>query len=185
MTNSGTEPPSELPTEPQKPAESVTPPASGSGKPRTLGMLGKWGAMLAAATCVLAVLALLALSTRDSRAGIAAYTKLTVAVNSQKIEDVKKLCTRRFIQTHTFESAPEGGLVGFPRFIHKNFQAWREGDAVWVCPTNRIGPVYQFLKEDGEWKYDGLIGLLRSGNQMLVLPEESRQAGSDENLIVP
>lgn len=152
---------------------------------KKLGMLGKWGAILTATAGLLVALVWLAISTKESRAGVAAYTRLTAAVNAQDIESVKSMCTQRFIQTHTFQTAPEGGLVGFPRFIHKNFQVWREDDAVWVCPTNRVGPVYQFLKEDDQWKYDGLIGLLRSGHQILVLPEESRQSGEDENLIVP
>jgi hypothetical protein len=47
-----------------------------------------------------------------------------------------------------------------------------------------VGPIYQFLREDGEWKFDGLVGLLRNGHQIMVLPEESRN-GSDESLIAP
>lgn len=153
--------------------------------PKSSGVWTRWGAILASIGVAILALVWLAVSTRDTRAAVSAYTRLTAAVNAQDLNAVKSLCTKRYLETHSFKTAPEGGLVGFPRFIHKNFQAWREGNAVWVCPTNRVGPVYQFLNEDDAWKYDGLIGLLRSGQQILVLPEESRQGGDDENLIVP
>lgn len=153
-------------------------------KARSLGLLGKWGAIVAASGLAFSMLIWLALSTRETRAAIQAYTRLTAAVNAQDLNLVKGLCTQRFVDTHRLKAAPEGGLVGFPRFIHKNFQAWREGQAVWVCPTNRVGPIYQFIQEAGVWKYDGLVGLLRSGHQIMVLPEESRN-GSEESLIGP
>lgn len=150
-----------------------------------LQRIGQWWPILSALALAGVTLVWLALSTRDTRSAVAAYTRLTAAVNAQKVNDVKLLCTDRYTRTHKFIAAEEGGMVGFPRFIHKNFQAWREGDAIWLCPTNRIGPVYQFLQEDGLWKYDGLVGLLRSGHQILVLPEESRDGEADENMIVP
>ncbi|MFM7318409.1 MAG: hypothetical protein ACKO5E_15805 [bacterium] len=161
------------------PAETSPPSAPAPARP---GHPGRWLALGLAVLCVLAILVWLALSTRETRAGVTAYTRLTAAVNTQDIEKVRSLCTARYLATHQLRASASGGMVGFPRFIHKNFQAWREGDAVWLCPTNRVGPIYQFLKEDGEWKYDGLIGLLRSGNQILVMPEESRQSGDDEML---
>ena len=52
------------------------------------------------------------------------------------------------------------GLVGVPRNLNKNFKAWREGPNVWICPTNRFGPVYQFVLEDGTWRFDGPVGIL-------------------------
>lgn len=155
-----------------------------SSKALSNSALGKWGAISAALVMALLIVVWLGLSTRETRAGVSAYTRLTAAVNMQDFETVRKLCSARFLQTHPLKTAPEGGLVGFPRYIHKNFQAWREGPAVWVCPTNRVGPIYQFLREDGEWKFDGLVGLLRSGHQIMVLPEESRNGG-DESLIAP
>ena len=158
-------------------ATSAPPPA-----PARPGHFGRWLALGSAVFCVLAILVWLALSTRETRAGVTAYTRLTAAVNAQDIEKVRSLCTARYLATHQLRASPSGGMVGFPRFIHKNFQAWREGNAVWLCPTNRVGPIYQFLKEGDQWKYDGLIGLLRSGNQILVMPEESRQSGDDEML---
>ena len=57
-------------------------------------------------------------------------------------------------------------MVGLPRGIHRNFQAWREGDEVWLCPTDRVGPVYRFVFEGGAWKFDGLVGLLRPGGRV-------------------
>ncbi len=47
------------------------------------------------------------------------------------------------------------------RNINKNFQAWRHGAHIWICPTDRVGPVYQFVLEDGSWRFDGPVGLLR------------------------
>ena len=153
-------------------------------KPAKAGSLSRWIAIGGSVLAVLVVLFWLALSTKETRAGVTAYTRLTVAVNAQDLPAVQSLCTNRYLQTHTLKAAASGGMVGFPRYIHKNFQAWREGEAIWLCPTNRVGPIYQFLKEDGIWKFDGLIGLLRSGNQILVLPEESRQSGEDELLSI-
>lgn len=147
--------------------------------------IGKWWPILSAVAIALVTLVWLAVSTRNTRSAVAAYTRLTAAVNAQKVDQVKALCTARYVRTHKFTPADEGGMVGFPRFIHKNFQAWREGEAVWVCPTNRIGPVYQFIQEDGLWKYDGLIGLLRSGHQILVLPEETRDSDAENGLLGP
>ena len=56
--------------------------------------------------------------------------------------------------------APEGGLVDIPRNLHKNFKAWNEGPNVLICTSNRIGPIYQFVYEDGCWRFDGLVGIL-------------------------
>jgi hypothetical protein len=57
-------------------------------------------------------------------------------------------------------------MVGFPRNIHKNFQVWSEGDEVWLCPTNRVGPVYRFVLEGASWKFDGPVGVLKPGGQV-------------------
>ena len=66
---------------------------------------------------------------------------------------------------------PEGGIGGLPRTINKNFQAWLEGPNVWLCPTNRIGPVYQFVNEDGQWRFDGLVAILRPRGQIIRTTE--------------
>ena len=68
------------------------------------------------------------------------------------------LCTARYLQAHPLAVAAEGGIIGVPRNINKNFKAWREGPNVWICPTNRIGPVYQFVFENGAWRFDGPVG---------------------------
>ena len=82
----------------------------------------------------------------------------------QRIAAARALCTRRYLQTHKLDVADDGqGLVGVPRNLNKNFKAWREGPDVWICPTNRIGPVYQFVLEDGAWRFDGPVGILRPG----------------------
>jgi hypothetical protein len=105
--------------------------------------------------------------TRPVREAVFAYTRLIAAANrpdltdEERLEEARRLCSARYLRTHTLRLAPEGGLVGIPRNIHKNYQAWRHGRNVWICPTNRVGPIYQFVPESGEWRFDGLVGLLR------------------------
>ena len=53
--------------------------------------------------------------------------------------------------------------MNIPRNLNKNFKAWREGPNVLICTSNRIGPVYQFVYEDGRWHFDGLVGILNPG----------------------
>lgn len=105
--------------------------------------------------------------TGPERAVIRAYTRLTFAAEARNLDAVRALCTQRFLKNNRLEFAKEGGLVGLPRSINKNFRAWRQGDAVWFCPTNRVGAVFQFLHEGDAWKYDGMVGLLRSGNEFV------------------
>jgi hypothetical protein len=57
--------------------------------------------------------------------------------------------------------------VGLPRNIHKNFQAWRHGKDVWICPTDRVGPIYQFVFEAGAWRFDGPVGILRARGEIV------------------
>jgi hypothetical protein len=119
--------------------------------------------------------------TKPVRDAVRAYTRLLEVANRQdltddeRLEAAQALCTTRYLQAHTLRSAPEGGLVGIPRNIHKNYQAWRHGADVWICPTNRVGPIYQFAYEDGRWRFDGPIGLLRAHWEIVPLsdtPEE-------------
>jgi hypothetical protein len=100
---------------------------------------------------------------RDS---VRTYTALLGAANRQDVEAARRLCSARYERTHALRPASDGGLVGLPRNSHKNFQAWRSGANVWLCPTNRVGPVYQFVRESGSWRFDGPIGLLRSGGRV-------------------
>ena len=81
--------------------------------------------------------------------------------DAERLTRAQSLCTARYLQAHPLAVAAEGGLVGVPRNINKNFKAWREGPNVWICPTNRIGPVYQFVFENGNWRFDGPVGILR------------------------
>jgi hypothetical protein len=139
--------------------------------------------VLIGAACVAVVAAALAyeiVSTRPVRQAIQAYSELVTAANrpdlstAERLEAARPYFSARYLAAHELETAREGGLVGLPRYINKNFQAWREGDAVWLCPSNRIGPVYQLVKEDGRWKFDGLVGLLTSRNVLVPaadLPE--------------
>ena len=149
------------------------------------GQVARWGAAAGIVGVVVIVLVYFALSTRESRMAVRTYAQLTAAVNVQDLDAVRAMCTARYLSVHPLRVAEEGGVVGFPRSIHKNFQAWREGDAVWLCPTNRVGPVYQFLEEAGEWKYDGVVGLLRSGGHILMLSDEARASEESNDLVVP
>jgi hypothetical protein len=105
--------------------------------------------------------------TRPVRQAVSAYTALLGAANRQDIEAVRRLCTERYLQAQPPQPAREGGVIGLPRNIHKNFQAWRHGPFVWLCPTNRVGPLYQFVFEGGAWRFDGPIGLLRGRGQIV------------------
>jgi hypothetical protein len=135
----------------------------------------------AGAACVAVVAAVLAyevVATRPVREAVRAYSELVTVANrpdlsaADRLEAARPYFSARYLATHTLETAREGGVVGLPRYINKNFQAWREGDAVWLCPSNRIGPVYQLVKEQGRWKFDGLVGILRSRN-VLVPADDS------------
>jgi len=88
-----------------------------------------------------------------------------------RLEAARSLCSTRYLRTHTLAVAAQGGLVGIPRNLNKNFKAWREGPNVWICPTNRIGPVYQFVVEDGGWRFDGPVGILRPRGEMVPLSD--------------
>ncbi len=87
--------------------------------------------------------------TRPVRDAVRTYTDLISAANRRDLVALRSLCTDRYAAHHAFKLADEGGVIGFPRNIHKNFQAWREGNEVWLCPTNRVGPVFWFV-EDGD-----------------------------------
>jgi hypothetical protein len=98
-----------------------------------------------------------------TRGGMATFTRLITAANVQDVAAVRSLCSSRYLTSHPIRPSTEGGVVGFPRNIHKNFQVWSEGDEVRLCPTDREGPVYRLVKEGETWKFDGLVGLLRRG----------------------
>jgi hypothetical protein len=119
-----------------------------------------------------------ALSTRPVRQAVAAYTALIGAANRQDLDAVRGLCSARYLETHTPGEAREGGVVGLPRSIHKNFQAWRHGPEIWICPTNRVGPLYQFVYEAGAWRFDGPVGILRGRGEIIPLSDLPGDEGS-------
>ncbi|MHC5543918.1 hypothetical protein ACYOEI_37300 [Singulisphaera rosea] len=122
----------------------------------------------------------MALVTRPVRLALAAYGELLGAANRQDLDAIRRLCSSRYLASHALTPAREGGIVGFPRNIHKNFQAWREGPDVWICPTNRVGPVYRFVYQDGRWRFDGLLGLLRGRNELVPLTDLPESAPPPE-----
>ena len=107
-------------------------------------------------------------TTQPVRGAMRALSELFTIANrpdlsdTERLDAARSLCTARYLAAHPLAVAVEGGLIGFPRNINKNFKAWREGPNVWICPTNRIGPVYQFVYEDGIWRFDGPVGILRA-----------------------
>jgi hypothetical protein len=106
--------------------------------------------------------------TRPVRRAVTAYTALLNAANHQDLNAIRRLCSARYLATHPVRPAPEGGVVGLPRNIHKNFRAWRHEQAVWLCPTNRVGPLYQFVLEAGAWRFDGPVGILRGRGEVVL-----------------
>ncbi len=119
---------------------------------------------------VVAVVAATAVWTAPSRDSVRAYTDLLAAANRQDVDAASRLCTKRYTRTHTLRPARDGGLVNLPRNIHKNFQVWRHGRDVWFCP-NREGPIFQFVREAGSWRFDGPVGLLRGRGQVIPFEE--------------
>ena len=103
------------------------------------------------------------ITTQPVRGAMRALSELFTIGNRPDLTDTERLtaarslCTARYLLAHPLAVAAEGGLVGFPRNINKNFKAWREGPNVWICPRDRFGLVYQFVFEDGRWRFDGLV----------------------------
>ncbi len=117
------------------------------------------------------------ISTRPVREAVRAYAELVAIGNRtdlsdpERLESAQRLCTSRYLSTRSLSLGPEGGIGGLPRTINKNFKAWREGPSVWICPTNSIGPVYQFVSENGQWRFDGLIAILRGRGELIRTTE--------------
>jgi hypothetical protein len=126
-----------------------------------------------------AALAYEIISTRPVREAVRVYSQLLAIGNRTDLSDVerltaaRRLCTSRYLSTRSLLLGPEGGIGGLPRTINKNFKAWRDGNNVWICPTNRIGPVYQFVSENGQWRFDGLIAILRARGDLIRTTEMS------------
>jgi hypothetical protein len=117
------------------------------------------------------------ISTRPVREAVRVYSELVSTGNRTDLSDVerltaaRRLCSARYLSSGSLSVGPEGGIGGLPRTINKNFQSWREGPNVWICPTNRIGPVYQFISENGHWRFDGLIAILRAQGEIIRTTE--------------
>ena len=126
----------------------------------------------------------MAVTTAPTRGAVRAYSRLLAAANSQDIDAARAVCSIRYNGTHSLKPAADGGIVNLPRNIHKNFKVWKSGPNVWLCPTNRTGPVYQFVNEFGEWKFDGPIGNLMVGN-VLVRLEDTGAAELPDGLASP
>ena len=109
--------------------------------------------------------------TAPERDSVRAYNDLIAAANRGDLATAEWLCSASYTRTHTLKAAPEGGIEGLPRGIHKNFQAWRHGRDVWLCPMNRVGPVYAFVREATGWKFDGPVGILRGRGEFMPISE--------------
>jgi hypothetical protein len=129
------------------------------------------GATVAVLISVVVLIAAELAWTRPVRAAVRTYSELIAAGNLNDLARARALCSSRYLETHSLRLADEGGLEGLPRNIHTNFQAWREGPNVWLCPTNRVGPIYQFVPEAGDWKFDGPVGLLQARGEIVRMPE--------------
>lgn len=114
-----------------------------------------------------------------TRRAVATFAALVGAANAGDLDAIGPLCSARYLREHRPEAAPGGGVVGLPRNIHKNFQAWREGGVVLLCPSDRVGPVYRFVPEGGRWKFDGLAGLLRAGGRVEPAGEDEADPGGN------
>jgi hypothetical protein len=126
---------------------------------------------------VIAGLAYEIVATQPVRGAVRTCSELFTIANrpgmtdSERLEAASSLCSQRYLKSHTLAVARGEGLVGIPRNINKNFQAWREGSNVWICPTNRIGPVYQFVYETGRWRFDGPVAILRARGEIVRTTE--------------
>jgi hypothetical protein len=116
--------------------------------------------------------------TRPTRQAVDVFARLVSAANRGDEAEARRLCSARYLRDHRVEAAPGGGLVGLPRNINKNFQCWHQGRNVWICPTNRVGPVYQIVPESGGWRFDGPVALLMGRGEIVPYPEDSEADGS-------
>jgi hypothetical protein len=121
------------------------------------------------ATIVLVLLGALAfevISTQPVRGAVRTCSELFTIANrdgltdTQRLSAARVLCSTRYLKEHPLALAPEGGIAGIPRNINMHFKAWHEGPNIWICPRDRIGPVYQFVFEDGSWRFDGLVAYI-------------------------
>lgn len=141
----------------------------------SIGRAPRRTALAAVGVCVLGVglvvfIWLEAVNTAPVRDAVRVYSQVVGAANRGDLPAVERLCTPRLLSDQAPRLAEEGGIVGLPRAIHKNFRAWRQGSDVWITPNDArsvIRPVYRIERLGDTWKYDGLIGHLRRGTEFL------------------
>jgi hypothetical protein len=123
--------------------------------------------LLIVASCAFAALvagiALLSVRTAPIRESVNTLLELMNAAERDELDRARSLCSRRFLEAEGLRRSPDGGMIGLPRSIRKNFRAWRSGGSVLVCPSGRTGVVYRFVREEGRWRFDGAAGLLGPG----------------------
>jgi hypothetical protein len=126
---------------------------------------------------LLAGLAFEVITTQPVRGAMRTCSELFTIANrpdfnsSQRLDAARALCSHRYLKAHPLAVSAEGGIVGVPRNINMHFKAWRDGPNVWVCPRDRVGPVYQFVYEAGRWRFDGPIALIQSSGVMIRTSE--------------
>ncbi len=129
--------------------------------------------VVAIAAAVLGGLAFEIVTTAPARGALRTCSELFTIANRPDLADrdrlnaASRLCTQRYLNEHPLRVAPEGGLINIPRNLNKNFKVWREGGNVLVCTSNRVGPVYRFVHEDGRWQFDGLVGILEPSGKVV------------------
>ena len=101
-----------------------------------------------------------------TRRAVGVYARLIASANAQDLAAVRMLCTDRYLKAQPIKRSLQGGVVGFPRQIHPNYQVWRQAGEVWLCQGNRVGSVVRFVDDGEGWKYDGMVGILRSDGQI-------------------
>ena len=117
------------------------------------------------------------IATRPVRAAVRTCSELFTIANRPGLSDAERLraatalCSRAYRAKHPLSLAAEGGIRGIPRNLNKNFQAWRYGPNVWICITNRVGPVYQFVEEDTRWRFDGPVAILRPQGELIPISD--------------
>lgn len=139
-------------------------------------------AWIIGAVAVALALVLLVWAARDlarTRSAVTAFARIVAAGNAGDLATVRALCTQRYQRDHPVELATGGGLVRLPRQIHPNFRAWVEGAEVWFCPANRVGIVYRFVGKGGDYKLDGIAGLLGSDGRVVPLLDGDGPADSN------
>jgi hypothetical protein len=132
---------------------------------------------------LLAGLAFEVITTQPVRGAMRTCSELFTIANrpgltsSERLDAARALCSARYLDSHPLAVSAEGGIIGIPRNINMHFRAWREGPNVWVCPRDRVGPVYQFVHEAGRWRFDGPVALIERSGRMVRTSDLDNPAG--------